>query len=284
MHKLTMLALVILFILLLLSACGALNNETPVDIVLPAGNTKSDSLNELDKPDIPERTEYIAPEDTDQGKANDTNDAQQDAGDYGHSVQVVAEPDSITVLVNKQFSLPENYRPDELVYPDVPFTFEEKIDKRKMRKEAAEALERMFAGAEKDNIYLAGVSGYRSSATQRALFDRYVRRDGEAKARTFSAVPGQSEHQTGLAMDVTGIDGKCAAMDCFGGSKEAIWLAEHASEYGFIIRYPEGKQSITGYKYEPWHLRYVGTIIAIEIAAKNMTLEEYYNHAVPVSQ
>lgn len=189
---------------------------------------------------------------------------------------------SVAVLVNKEYALPEDYEPSDLVYPDVRFTFSEKIDKRKMRSEAAAALEKMFAGAEEDGIYLAGVSAYRSHSTQTSLFNRYVKKDGLEKAKTYSAVPGHSEHETGLAIDVSGSDGKCAAEDCFGDTKEAEWLAKHATEYGFIIRYPEGKEDITGYKYEPWHLRYVGTEIAADIAEREITLEEYYN-AVPVS-
>ncbi|RAV21351.1 D-alanyl-D-alanine carboxypeptidase family protein [Paenibacillus contaminans] len=198
-------------------------------------------------------------------------------------VQVIAKPESITVLVNKQNMLPDNYNPTDLVYPDIPFTFKEKLEKRKMRKEAAEAIEQLFAGAKKDDISLAGVSAYRSHATQTSLFNSYVKKDGLEKAKTYSAVPGTSEHETGLAIDVSGSDGKCAAQDCFGGTKEAKWLAEHAHEYGFIIRYPKGKDKITGYQYEPWHIRYVGTKMAKEIADKGSTLEEHLN-AVPVSK
>ncbi|RUT33359.1 D-alanyl-D-alanine carboxypeptidase family protein [Paenibacillus zeisoli] len=203
----------------------------------------------------------------------------------GHSEglkETATDPESDAVLVNKQFGLPDDYEPKDLVYPNVPFTFSEKIDKRKMRKEAAAALEEMFAGAEKDGISLAGVSAYRSKKTQTSLFNRYVKKDGLEKAKTYSAVPGYSEHQTGLAIDVSGSDGKCAAESCFGGTKEAEWLKEHAQEYGFIIRYPEGKESITGYKYEPWHIRYVGKDIAQDVTSKGITLEEYYN-AVKVS-
>lgn len=206
-----------------------------------------------------------------------------DASGKDKEMQVVAKPESITALVNKQNALPDNYKPSDLVYPDVPFLFKEKIEKRMLRKEAAEALEKLFAAAKEDGVALAGVSAYRSRATQKALFERYVKKDGEAKARTYSAVPGTSEHETGLAIDVSGSDGKCAASDCFADTKEAEWLAEHAPEYGFIIRYPKGKENITGYQYEPWHLRYVGVEIAKEIAAKGITLEEYFD-AVPVSQ
>ncbi|MFC6454984.1 M15 family metallopeptidase [Paenibacillus vulneris] len=205
-----------------------------------------------------------------------------DSGKSGAN-QVVAEPNSTMVLVNKQFALPEKYEPSDLVYPDVPFTFKEKIEKRKMRKEAATALEKLFAGAKKDGISLAGVSAYRSNATQKSIFNNYVKNDGEEKAKTYSAVPGHSEHETGLAIDVSGSDGKCAAQDCFGGTKEAEWLAKHSAEYGFIIRYLKGKESITGYQYEPWHIRYVGTQAAKEIASKGITLEEYLN-AVPVTK
>ncbi|WNQ14171.1 D-alanyl-D-alanine carboxypeptidase family protein [Paenibacillus aurantius] len=197
---------------------------------------------------------------------------------------VTAKPDSIAVLINKQSSLPDGYRPPDLVEPNVPFIFKEKNEKRLMRKEAAGALEKLFAGARKDGVLLGGVSGFRSYETQTVLFNNYVKQHGEAEARKFSAFPGQSEHQTGLSIDVSGSTGKCAAEDCFGGTKEADWLAAHAQDYGFIIRYPKGKEAITGYQYEPWHIRYVGTTIAREITAKGITLEEYYGAAVPVTK
>lgn len=198
-------------------------------------------------------------------------------------IAVIAQPADIAVLVNKQNKLPEEYNPADLVYPDVRFIFSEKVDKRKMRQEAATALEDMFKAAEDDNILLAGVSAYRSHSTQKTLFDRYVKRDGLEKAKTYSAFPGTSEHETGLAIDVSGREGKCAAADCFADTKEALWLEEHAHEYGFIIRYLKGKEKITGYQYEPWHLRYVGKDLAAELAESGETLEEYFD-AVPVAK
>jgi D-alanyl-D-alanine carboxypeptidase len=209
------------------------------------------------------------------GKGASNSKTGQNKSSQDKDVQVVAKPDDIAVLVNKTYALPDNYKPNDLVEPDIPFIFKEKSEKRLMRKEAAQALEKLVEGAKKDGVYLAGVSGYRSQATQKSLFERYVKQDGEEKARMYSAVPGHSEHQTGLAMDISGTDGKCAASDCFAGTKEAEWLAKNAHEYGFIIRYPKGKEDITGYQYEPWHLRYVGTDIAQEIAKKDLTLEEY---------
>ncbi|AXN37237.1 D-alanyl-D-alanine carboxypeptidase family protein [Peribacillus butanolivorans] len=192
------------------------------------------------------------------------------------AIQVVAKPESIPVLVNKKNKLPENYVPKDLVYTSIPFTFKEKTEKRKMRSEAAVAISKLFTESKKQGVSLLGVSAYRSHATQVALFDSYVKRDGYAKAITYSALPGTSEHETGLAIDVTGGNGKCAAQDCFGGTKEAKWLQAHADDYGFIIRYPKGKESVTGYKYEPWHLRYVGKSIAQTIMSQGITLEEYY--------
>jgi len=189
-------------------------------------------------------------------------------------IKLTPYPESIAVVVNKRYYMPANYVPKDLVYPNVPFLFKEKVEKRKMRSEAARALEKMFAAAKKDGIYLKGVSAYRSYKTQQALFNRYVKRDGYEKARTYSAVPGSSEHQTGLAIDVSGSSGKCAAASCFANTKEAAWLKKNSQKYGFIIRYPKGKESITGYKYEPWHLRYVGNISS-NIQNRGITLEEY---------
>lgn len=198
------------------------------------------------------------------------------------SIQVVSNPETIPVLVNKLNKLPDYYKPQDLIYPDIPFIFKEKIEKRKMRAAAAAAIEKLFAGANQDGVKLLGVSAYRSHEVQASLFNHYVKSDGYEAAKTYSAVPGTSEHETGLAIDVTGGDGKCAAEECFEGTGEAVWLQNHAAEYGFIIRYPKGKDAITGYKYEPWHLRYVGRKIAVEIMQSGITLEEY-NNTTPVN-
>jgi D-alanyl-D-alanine carboxypeptidase len=198
------------------------------------------------------------------------------------SIQVVSQPASIPVLVNKQNKLPDSYNPSDLTTTTIPFISTATSEKRKMRTEAATAIAKLFTGAKQQGVSLLGVSAYRSHATQTGLFNYYVKIDGYEKARTYSALPGTSEHETGLAIDVTGGNGKCAASDCFGGTVEAKWLQVHSAEYGFIIRYPQGKDAVTGYKYEPWHLRYVGTNIAVEIMGSGSTLEEYY-HAMPVN-
>lgn len=197
---------------------------------------------------------------------------------------VVSNTNDIAVVVNKKRMLPDNYTPSDLVEPKVPFSFNEKLEKRKLRAPAAEALEKLFAGAAKDNIKLAGVSGFRSYATQKSIYAGNVKTQGEAEASRVSAQPGQSEHQTGLAIDVSSASAGYGLEEAFGATKEGKWLAEHAHEYGFIIRFLKGKESITGYAYEPWHIRYVGVPVASEIHERGITLEEYFEDAVSVSK
>ncbi|MGI6450461.1 MAG: M15 family metallopeptidase [Desulfitobacteriia bacterium] len=183
---------------------------------------------------------------------------------------------SVTVLVNKQNELPADYVPPDLVYVDIPFTFSEKVEKRMMRQEAAGKLEELFAAAKEKNIILYGVSGYRSYQTQKSLFAYFTQRDGsEEKANQISARPGESEHQTGLAMDVSSQSVNFGLVENFGDTEEYAWLKDHAHEYGFIIRYPKGKEHITEYSYEPWHLRYVGIELATKLYEENLTYEEY---------
>jgi zinc D-Ala-D-Ala carboxypeptidase len=210
-----------------------------------------------------------------------TLEATVKAGPSG--LPVVTNPADRAVVVNKKRSLASDYAPTDLVYPDVPFTFNDKIEKRMMRSEAAKALEKLFAQATKDNIKLAGVSAYRSYATQKSVYMSNVRTQGEKEAARVSAQPGLSEHQTGLAIDVSSPSVKYDLEATFGESKEGKWLAEHAPEFGFIIRYLKDKESITGYTYEPWHIRYVGVDMAKEISASGLTLEEYFQSATAVN-
>lgn len=280
--KLSAILLICMLAAVVMTACGKEDSPKPADSapVSGAGDSAPGNLNEGQGNAAGEDGQGSGQNAGQNSGQLPSQDPEEGSGAVDKAA--AADPHSVAVLVNKELALPEDYEPSDLVYPDVRFTFKEKIEKRMMRSEAAKALEEMFAGAEKDGIYLAGVSAYRSHSTQKGLFNRYVERDGEEKAKTYSAVPGHSEHETGLAIDVSGSDGKCAAEDCFGGTKEAEWLARHSAEYGFIIRYPEGKEAITGYKYEPWHLRYVGKEIAADIFERGITLEEYYD-AVPVS-
>ncbi|MDN8592812.1 peptidase M15 [Chryseobacterium mucoviscidosis] len=192
---------------------------------------------------------------------------------------VVTNAQAMTVIVNKQRSLPEGYEPSDLVEPNVPFSFDGPHEKRHLRKEAAEALEKLFAGAKADGIELRAVSGYRSYERQVSIYNNNVKTKGQEYTDRVSSVPGHSEHQTGLAIDVSSPSVGNALEEVFGTSKEGQWLAEHAAEYGYIIRYPKGEDDITGYVYEPWHIRYVGTDLAPDIVKSGLTLEEYFDEA-----
>ncbi|NBI28178.1 D-alanyl-D-alanine carboxypeptidase family protein [Chengkuizengella sp. YPA3-1-1] len=194
----------------------------------------------------------------------------------------ITNQESTAVLVNKQRSLEDNYIPTDLVQPNIPFSFTGESEKKWLREEAARALEQLFDQAKQENIQLNGVSGYRSYQTQKSIFNWNVQEQGEEQARRYSAYPGTSEHQTGLAIDVSSPSVNNVLEESLGSTKEGQWLAEHAAEFGFIIRYPQDKEHITGYAYEPWHLRYVGKEIASEIMGHNITLEEYFDESTPV--
>ena len=183
-------------------------------------------------------------------------------------------PTDLLILVNKTNKAPAG--PVTLVKPNVQPTRESASENIYMRPEAAAALEELFAGAAEDGLTLYATSGYRSYSTQKAIFERKLDRMSEKQANLSVAKPGYSEHQTGLAMDIEGETTKGTGLtEAFGESPEGIWAAEHCAEYGFIIRYPKDKTKITGYIYEPWHLRYVGREAAQEITALDVTFEEY---------
>ncbi|MEN2768807.1 D-alanyl-D-alanine carboxypeptidase family protein [Ornithinibacillus xuwenensis] len=192
----------------------------------------------------------------------------------------IGNPYEVLALINKSHALPEDYVPSDLVVPDVRFPFVDDKPKKQMREVAAIALEEMFAASDLESLDLFAQSGYRSYERQNGLFAQYASTYGEEQANTFSAKPGESEHQSGLTMDVTSSHVNYSLVVEFGETEEGIWLAEHAAEYGFIIRYPKGKEDITGYQYEPWHLRYVGVTAAKEIMDRGITLEEYLDERI----
>ncbi|MCJ7690285.1 MAG: M15 family metallopeptidase, partial [Clostridiaceae bacterium] len=130
-----------------------------------------------------------------------------------------------------------------------------------------------------DNIILLGVSGYRDYSYQEKLYNDKVNRSGKEEADKYVAQAGESEHQTGLAMDVLAEE-YTTLDEGFKNTKAYKWIIENCYKYGFILRYPEGKEQITGYAYEPWHIRYVGDKVAMEIARKGITLEEYLNISI----
>jgi D-alanyl-D-alanine carboxypeptidase len=191
---------------------------------------------------------------------------------------VIQNATNTMALVNKEFALPDGYAPTDLVRPKVAFSFgDQDIEKSYLRKEAATALELMFSDAVKNGLHLFAVSGYRSYDRQKAVFDAEVNKVGYEKAVQAVAVPGNSEHQTGLSMDISSESAHFGLTEQFGETAEGKWLANHAHRFGFVQRYPKGKEGITGYQYESWHYRYVGVKAATEIFENQLTLEEYFN-------
>ena len=192
----------------------------------------------------------------------------------------LTDPASIWVVVNKQRPLsPKDYAPTDLVIPDVPLRSNITNTEKHVRKPTAEALKTMVDAAKASGINLNLQSGYRSYNFQSTLYNSYVAQQGQTAADTQSARAGYSEHQTGLAADLGGTSNpSCNVADCFATTPEGLWLAANAYHYGFIIRYPADKQAVTGYIYEPWHVRYVGTELSNELHKQSVTtLEEFFN-------
>ncbi|PGS55083.1 D-alanyl-D-alanine carboxypeptidase [Bacillus sp. AFS041924] len=198
------------------------------------------------------------------------NDTVTEAED---GLQEVTNPKSNLVLVNKERKLPDEYEPPDLIYPIVPLHGVNK-EKTLMRKEAAHALENLFERAEASGVKLTPVSAYRSLDRQQSLYNYYIQIHGEDWTHSFSAVPGTSEHQTGLSIDVSSPSFGNKLEQEFGETKEGTWLAAHAHEFGFVIRYPEDKVELTKYNYEPWHIRYIGKKYATYLYKNDLVLEE----------
>lgn len=182
------------------------------------------------------------------------------------SPEIPSDPNNIKVLANKKRPLePLTYAPKDLVHIG---------SGQSMRSEAAQAFKKLRNAGAASGVNFHPVSGYRSYNQQAATYNHWRATYGQQHADSVSAAPGTSEHQLGLAVDVS--DGICNLRRCFATTNAGQWVARNAHKYGFVIRYPDGKTDVTGYWYEPWHLRYVGTELADELTSKGLTLEEYY--------
>lgn len=212
-------------------------------------------------------------EQSDKPKGNDESSAVQtsdekkaekptfEIGEGGYPVDVkeAEEPTYIDgiLIANKKYPLPKDFDPGE-------------------NPEARAALDQMAADAKKAGFELVAFSGYRSYEYQTQLYTNYANRDGKEAADRYSARPGHSEHQTGLAFDI----GEKGQEDLwlteeFGETPAGKWLVENAHNYGFILRFPEGKEDVTGFMYESWHFRYLGEDVAEKVHQTGLTLEEY---------
>jgi len=244
-HRLIVAAVGLLVIILLIWGISALiggkeddPRETGQTASASGGSTTSD-----------EATPATEPENSPAGSTS----AETAPPEPEHTIE---EIDGITyidgvMIANKTYSLPADFAPG-------------------VQPEAEAALNEMIAAAAKDNISLYQISAYRSFSYQTTLYQNYVDKSSPDEADTYSARPGHSEHQTGYAFDLNSLSTDWA------NTPEGKWLAEHCAEYGFIIRYPADKEAITGYIYEPWHIRWLGKALAAEVTASGLCLEEYF--------
>ena len=182
---------------------------------------------------------------------------------------------SLLVLVNQNYRLDEFYAPTDFVPVEVPVTPYSQVNTNYLRRDAADATELLFSKAQEAGYELTLRTGYISYSVQKNLYNQDVYEMGLEYADKFNSRPGHSEHQTGLAIDITtpSINNELSLE--FADTEEGKWVLAHAHEYGFIIRYPENRESEVGYFYEPYHLRYVGVEVATEIFENNWTLEDY---------
>lgn len=190
----------------------------------------------------------------------------------------IDDPASVWVVVNKTRPLnPLQYKPSDLVVPGFG-PLNANPYQHSMRKDVANAAERLakaMQSAGKGRLVIQ--SAYRSFNTQKSVHDRQVKRFGLAAGEALAARAGYSEHQTGLAIDVSARNQGCQIRVCFGGTKAGAWLRANAHRWGFIIRYPQNATAVTGYQYEPWHLRFVGVELATDMKQKSITtLEQYF--------
>ena len=251
-----LMTLLLLLSIVLLSSCG---------------NSKPDSTEPQTNSDAPSSSSGS------DGDADSTDDPDREAGSpdgsYTPSREVRTEDDgNILVLVNKEYPVSEDYEPSDMVEIDGSLSTNQNL---KVKREAYEAYLEMLKDAQAEGLNFSICSAYRSYALQESLYNNSLAANGKEYTETMFAYPGKSEHHTGYAIDITSASMNWGLSQDFTEYPDGAWITEHCSEYGFIIRYPKGKEDVTGYVYEPWHIRYVGIDTAKYITDHELTLEEY---------
>ncbi len=238
--------------------------ETPAETAAPAPTATP-------KPTAsPEPTATPKPTPAPTPKPTPTADTKQDL--TGFDTEHV---ESMQYIANKNNSIPKSYVPSDLTSPNVAG-----IKGQKLRKEAASALEEMFAAAKKDGVNLFLVSGYRSYGEQEYLYKVYSGRNSKEYMSHLDAYPGRCEHQLGLAVDLSDTSRKCSLKACFADMDAYKWLQKNSYKYGYIERHPKDKTNATGIMYSPWGFRYIGKKQAEKVYKSGLTMEEYYGQKI----
>ena len=252
--KKVVLAFLLLSILLVTCSCGGNTTKKQSDLsdlksIQSAANSSLSSSSEISSSTVSSQSAVSSKQQSSsENAAADANATVNNVKSENKNIKYI----NGILIVNKTYGLPKDYNPG--------------VDPT-----ALSAAKKMFADAAKEGLDLYISSSFRSYSRQNTLYNNYAAQDGKAAADRYSARPGYSEHQTGLAFDLNSVDSS------FENTKECAWVAKNCYKYGFIIRYPKGKESITGYMYEPWHIRYLGVDNAKMIYNSGKTIEEYFN-------
>jgi len=244
---------------------GTDDSEGPSDTDTPDDADKQDETDEPDEPAGPAPDQKPDPE---------KNPPQGDGSDYGVPiVSTLTEDDgNLLVLVNKEYTVSRDYYPTDMVDIDGSLSTNQNL---KVKREAYDAYLEMLEDAKAEGLNFCICSAYRGFGVQESLYYNSLAANGKEYTDKMFAYPGRSEHHTGYAIDITSASMNWGLSQNYADYPDGAWIAEHCSDYGFIIRYPKGKEDITGYMYEPWHIRYVGVDIAKEITEAGITFEEY---------
>lgn len=272
-----LLSLMLLLLLVLLTACGS--NDAP-----PEGSDGADTNVSDNQPagSGDENTDDPAENPDDDNSAGDPAGGQNGQngqnGDVAHPTYVpskevrTTDDGNLLVIVNKEYAVSPDYYPTDMVDIDGSLSTNQNL---KVKKEAYDAYLKMLHDAQAEGLNFCICSAYRSYSLQESLYNNSLAANGQEYTEKMFAYPGKSEHHTGYAIDVTSASMNWGLAQNFTDYPDGAWITEHCSEYGFIIRYPKGKEDVTGYVYEPWHIRYVGVDVAKYITQQGITFEEY---------
>ncbi len=249
--------------------------ESSVEDTSSMEEESTDSTSAETEKEMEEQTEQETEETTEQvteikEAQTTTQAADESSSGFYQNIQITDVSKGVLVLCNKNYKLPDDFQPAEITY--IPENYYVKDGKEyKMAKVALDAFVEMSDAAMNEvGVNLLVISGYRTKAYQEMLYNHYANSYGKESADTYSARPRHSEHETGLCCDINMVD------EAFKDTAAYAWMVDNAADYGFILRYPEGKEGITGYIYEPWHWRYVGVDVAKAVVASGLTYDEYY--------